>query len=283
MWAIFHGTDQLDPTLQANVGALDVVYFCYMANKNAKTSNPTSRKKKIITWVIAVGLAVLLLTPFVNSYTLRKSLESESKTQLAESYSGFVHDSEKFIDTTSQTLQVPPNISYSATYTTCYTDHDDSGWFATDYNYNCLLVRYAFLEVPSDSTLQRTVEQQAEPSSIGSSSDFFGNIYELYTYGDKFESVFPGTRDLPIRLLVVMKGTYSDVNDVLDVGVVSSLDTVVSYAERDATANRKLVESSGEISLDPQKTYVVLHYEKAYLERDIGCRMPSFIFCESPI
>ena len=85
-------------------------------------------------------------------------------------------------------------------------------------------------------------------------------------------------------MFIVKDNTYEDAREVTTVGMIAfDSAPVVAYASDEALENRQLLEQVGDYTLDSRKTYVVLEYSNQYFVKDIGCRIPSIIFCESPI
>jgi len=255
-----------------------------MANQQNRTQ--LSKTKKILLWVASIiGLVAALLfsIPVVQSFTLRMSLESESKQTLSKTKSQLQNSLNERVNAMALQLGAAPSATYAATYNSCYTDHSDSGWFANNYNYNCILTKFAFFEVKNPSALLETVNATAKPASVerhAIDNDYYGNIYILSVDSNIVGS---NINDLPYNLYIVKENTYSNVKKVLAIPAVSSNDRVVSYASEQEIANRAILEKSGSHSLDTKNTYIIFQSSEHYFQKDIGCRMPSLIFCESPI
>lgn len=252
-----------------------------MVRRNIFSLKQLTKTKKITLGMILVALVIVgasFLLPLARSYSLRY----ESNRELKENRSQIDDAINQYTTSTARVLGVGPAARFTITYNSCYTDHDDSGWIANNYNYNCLVTDFKFFEVKKDSELMAAIKRGAEPSRQSSSvnTEYYGDVYSLnIRYSEKYE----GIHELPNSVKIVMPNTYRDVKEVLSLGVVSNNPIVVAYANADAVANRVLISQKGSEALDPKKTYIVLQYGYEYFHKDIGCRIPALLFCESPI
>jgi len=252
-----------------------------MVKQNLFSLKQLTKTKKITLGIILVAFIIVgtsFLLPLARSYSLRY----ESNKALKENRSQIDDAINQYTTSTARVLGVGPAARFTIAYNSCYTDHDDGGWIANNYNYNCLVTDFKFFEVKNDSELMAAIKRDAELSQRGNSSntEYYGNVYSLnISYNKKYD----GMKDLPNSVKIVMPNTYTDVREVLSLGVVSNSPTVVAYASADAIANRVILNQKGSEALDPKKTYIVLQYGYEYFHKDIGCRIPALLFCESPI
>lgn len=273
-----------------------------MANREVKSKKDTSLLRKIITWALTVvtaltAIALLLTVGFKIAQIIQKnSLISDLSNETSLSFKGqftkIKQEAKEYIDTTSSGLDLPEP-AYTATYDSCYTDHNDGGWFAINYNYKCLVTYAAVVEVPKDSTLEPIINQFARPGSEKFSytdDRFYGKLYYLDKYGNTRTGLLESNPTilelLPYDLPIIKENTYTSAPEVLAIDFVAyggSDAHVVAYAQQDAQNNRKLIETTGNKSLDPEKTYIILQYDKQHFDKNIGCQIPEFIFCNSPI
>ena len=245
-----------------------------------------TKTNKILVWTIAIVIilaAIFFLVPLAQSLLLRASLKLESDQALVENQSRIQNEADEYIKTTARKIGTDSQAVYSATYNSCYIDHSDRGWIANNYNYNCLINIFAFFEVNNGSDLLKTIDQYAKPASMNyqsSNSDYFGEIFILDTLSD---TTLSDTEDLPYVFDIVKSDTYTDVRDVLDIRYVNRSNGVVAYASDEAFANRSLLNQSGDQKLNSEKTYLILRSSDQYFHKNIGCKQPTIIFCNSPI
>lgn len=257
-----------------------------MADRNPNLKNQSTKTNTIILWVISIIIilaVILFLVPIAQSYLLRASLKSESNQALSENQSTIQDKADRYIKITAHKLGANSQAVYSVIYNSCYVDHSDSGWIASNYNYKCLITHFAFFEINDGSDLMKTIDQYAEPAlrrSVSDSRNYYGKIYTLST---GFSEALTNIEDLPFRVDVVKRNTYSNVQDVLKVGTVNNSPHVVAYANDEALANRLILDQQGVQTLDSKKTYILLNSGDEYFHKDIGCRLPTLIFCDSPI
>jgi len=245
-----------------------------------------SRKKKVTLWLVAIIMVIaifLIIVPLVQSTILRVSLGSKSKETLKHNEVSLQSSLDDRITLMAEALGAGRNVTYDVTYDSCYVDHNDSGWFANSYNYKCILTKYGFYAVGDSTELRKFVELNAEPANqdIGTGSlDYYG---KLYVINPEYKAVNPGVVDLPYEVYVVKDHTYANAKDVLAIGAVAHNLNVVAYASSMENTNRSVLREHGSQKLNTDQTYVVLQASEEYLHKDIGCRIPSILFCESPL
>lgn len=252
-----------------------------MVKRNIFSIKQLTKTKKITLGIISVVIifvGISFLLPLAKSYFL----SHESNEELTKNRSQIDDSINRYTTSTARSLGVGPTATFKIMYNSCYTDHNDSGWVANNYNYNCLITNFTFFEVKNNSSLMTAIKNDAQPSDRFNSSntEYYGKVYSLdIGYREEYE----GMQNLPSSVNIVMPNTYTNVKDVLALGAVSNDLTVVAYADADATANRLVLSQEGREVLDSRQTYIVLQYSYEYFHKDIGCRIPALLFCESPI
>lgn len=257
-----------------------------MADQNKNSKKQFTKKNKIILWITSIFIILVVisfLVPLAQSHLLRASLKSESSQALAESQASIKYKVDGYVKTTAQKLGTNPAAVYSITYNSCYTDTSDSGWVANNYNYNCLITMFAFFEVNDGSALMKAIDQHARPALQEGDSDYSDYYGEIYTLNTGLDETLANIEDLPFKVDIVKSNTYANVQEVLTVGTMNNSLDVVTYANDEAAANRSVLDQQGAQTLDTRKTYIVLKSGDEYFHKDIGCRLPTLMFCESPI
>jgi len=251
------------------------------AKKVNQKKQPTKANKIIlrIVMIIVILVAIVAAISFAQTPILRISLTAESNKALSNSQTQIETAANEYIKQTALKLGVNSTPVYSVVYDSCYTDHNDSGWTATSYNYKCFISNFAFFEVEDDSVLKKAITQYAKPGSEISYS-YDGEIYTLYPTDSE---AYATLKDMPSKVSVVKNNTYANVQDVLKVGAVSYNMNVVTYANTEAISNREVLKEQGAQSLDVDKTYIVLESAKHYFQKSVGCRIPNILFCSSPL
>lgn len=249
-----------------------------MPVKKMRSKKQLTKMSKITLGIILI-IVILATISLAQAPILRTSLTSESNKALRDNQAQIEASTDEYLKKTALKLAVNSDAVYSVVYDSCYTDHNDSGWTVTSFNYKCLITNFAFFEVDDGSVLKEVITQYAKPGSNLSHS-YDGEIYTLYPTNSE---IYATIKDLPYRVSVVKSNTYSNVRDVLKVGAVSYDMNVITYANNEAINNRIALNEQGTQNLNVKKTYIVLESGKHYFQKTIGCRIPNILFCSSPI
>lgn len=257
-----------------------------MADRNVKSKRQFTKANKVGLWIVSIVIflaVVSFLVPLAQSYLLRVSLTSESKQALTENQPSIQGKANAYLKMTAQKLGANPAAVYSIAFNSCYTDHSDSGWVANSYNYSCLITNFAFFEVNDGSTLIKAIDQYARPALREGGSDNSNYYGKIYTLNTGFDETLANIEDLPFVVDVVKNNTYTNVQEVLTLGTVNNSPNVVAYANDEAIANRSILDQRGTQTLGTRKTYIVLKSGEEYFRKDVGCRVPTLMSCNSPI
>ncbi len=100
----------------------------------------------VVVGIIAVFILINVVLHFYDKSTLRGRLDREASIVLKNDMGALNKKHQKNLQEFYKLAGtvVRPEPVYSASYDICYADHNDSGWFVTNYNYACLLSRVDF-------------------------------------------------------------------------------------------------------------------------------------------
>ena len=255
------------------------------------------RLRLTLLWAAAVvaSLATVLLLGLVLRATIANqhsaNLKKELATQTKDARTSSIADSDvthrQILTLLADATTLNNEPVYSAVYDTCYSDHNDSGWFPVNYNYRCRMSYVDIFEAEISPALQTRVASRA--NDYDSSSANLWDMYYPISVEDLAEPTAPlGNRDLDIRgtsrLKVAVPLPIPSINiRELANSKAMVFSSVVAYAANEAHAHKTLVSEHSSSDLDPAKTYVIVSWDNEYFKRDIGCAFGKVILCRSPL
>lgn len=255
------------------------------------TLQTTSKILLVIGWTLRVIFIVIILAAVstvvyfkliapVLKDTNRTELQSQLPVEATEVFNEHkVSIDEKHqqnIEQFKQLFQTQSNPVYSVSYNMCYTDHNDAGWTIINYNYHCQVSYVDFYET---SLLHEKITSDIASYSFyngGDLYDFIGIDMLLNTDESSKSSIRNN------HVFITKTGVSTDAREFIDKETLTFVD-IVSYATREAYDNRKILNESGNRTVDIQKRYLIFSDSNKYFTKNIGCAPGSLIFCESPL
>lgn len=264
---------------------------------NAQPKTWQKRLRLTTLWVAAVvaSLVAVLLLCLVLRATIANqhsaNLKKELATQTKDARTSGIADSDVThrqiltLLTDATTLNNEP--VYSVVYDTCYSDHNDSGWFPVSYNYRCRVSYVDIFETEISPALQTRVASRTD--DYDSSNTNLWDMYFPVSVEDLAKPTVPlGNRDLDIRDASRLKAAVPLPIPSIDIRELANskaivFSSVVAYAANEAHAHKTLVSEHSGGDFDPAKTYVIVSWDNEYFKRDIGCAFGKVILCRSPL
>ena len=250
---------------------------------------------RVILWVLGViggiilAIILFLLIRYVvvkiNADQLQKQLTSDVSVIQPEAKQLADKEHQEIIDLLIDKTTLAGQPIYSASYDGCYTDHNDSGWFANSYNYRCALSYVDIIEVNLPDSLKQRITKKAEVPRQEEPKPW--ELYEHLSVSDLLESEHQTSQAermklYEIRLLSPIPLESIDIKQVAS-SESALFNSVVAYASRDAYDNRTLISQTQNSELDPDKDYLIASWDSRYFDRNIGCAWPQIVFCTSPL
>lgn len=212
--------------------------------------------------LVAAALGYFVVAPAVQRAILPGQLDREAGRAYAQISAGADADRQRATAQIAGVLGRQP--VYSAVYDLCYTDHRDGGWIVLSYVHHCSVAYVDFFEVADGDRLQPPQDRR-------------GRFWRL-SGTDYPAALGAAAGDLPLYLGQHLAG---DPGELIDAALL--VRNVVAYASSDAFDQRKLIRQTEGVTLDPQRTYLVLTQQQDYFRKDIGCAYGTVLFCESPL
>lgn len=240
--------------------------------KATPKKSPNTRKRpswKVI--VLTIGILIvsyIFVLPFLQKMYLRFTLSLAAQGEYQKIKESSAAKLAEVRKEKQDILQLSDPV-YSAVYNLCYTDHNDSGWFANSYNYKCTLSYLDVYETTAVATPDKPYYNES-PAKV-----------KYISYDEYLRLMQLPARQTPSGYFRITTESIRSIDEVLNDSVTPN--GVIAYAVYDAAQNRKLISERGSRTLDPQKRYVIIALGDEYMGKNIGCASNSFIFCESPI
>lgn len=250
---------------------------------------------RVILWVLGViggiilAIILFLLIRYVvvkiNADQLQKQLTSDVSVIQPEAKQLADKEHQEIIDLLIDKTTLAGQPIYSASYDGCYTDHNDSGWFANSYNYRCALSYVDIIEVNLPDNLKQRITKKAEVPRQEEPKPW--ELYEHLSVSDLLESEHQTSQAermklYEIRLLSPIPLESIDIKQVAS-SKSALFNSAVAYASQDAYDNRTLISQTQNSELDPDKDYLIASWDSRYFDRNIGCAWAKIVFCTSPL
>ncbi|MGI6612665.1 MAG: hypothetical protein ACOX0Z_03805 [Candidatus Nanosyncoccaceae bacterium] len=238
--------------------------------KSPSKKLPVKLKPLLISllWLV---LFIFLVVPTIQKSILQYQLSHRSKSAFDKSLS-LAENRHREDQADKQVLLNLGQPVYSAAYDMCYSDHDDSGWFAYNHNFKCQISFLDFYEVPP--------LENPDKSSIF--YDSFNKTIRMWYREYLKEIGRPDYEKAPIDSFEITTDSVTSVDEVLKYNQMLA-DGVVAYASFDADYNKKLIKESGSRQLNPGKRYAALVFSYPYFKQKLGCAIPKILFCDNPL
>ena len=235
--------------------------------------------------VAVLGLIIRAVVVNANSKRLKKELTSQVEDARPSALTTSNTKHQDILDFLSRSTTLNDEPVYSVVYDSCYSDHNDSGWFANSYNYRCVLSYVDIFEADISEELRAKVRTKTERFEQTDK-----DIWDMYHYTSVLDLVKPSTlltyNDLEPypRLEASIPLPLPSVN-IRELATSRAIlfNSIVAYAAREAHDSKLLVSERGSADFDPAKTYVIVSWDNRYFDRNIGCAFGRIVFCDSPL
>lgn len=271
-----------------------------MKNKTSARPNKQSktwqrRLRLTLIWIGAVigsiivaiilGLLVRDVVASINSTNLKKELTLQTEEALLDAINESDIKHQEVLDFLLNSTTLVGEPVYSATYNSCYSDHNDSGWFANSYNYRCTLSYVDILEADISDELQARITNQVERFEQTDK-----NLWDMYQHISILDLAKPSTpitykdTDGYHNLQAAIPLPINSINiKELATSRAILFNSVVTYATRETDDSKVLLSERDNDEINPEKIYVIVSWDNRYFDRNIGCAFGKIIFCESPL
>ncbi len=267
------------------------------SDSKSKPRPKTWRQKllRVILWILGIIGGITLATMLflfvryvvinINADQLQKQLTSDVAAIQPEAKQLADKEQREIIDLLIDKTTLVGQPVYSASYDGCYTDHNDSGWFAVSYNYRCALSYVNIIEVNMPDSLKQRITKKAEVPRQEEPAPW--ELYEHVSVNDLLDSSESPSQDQRTKLYEVRLLSPIPLESVDIKQIASSqhamFSSAVTYAARDAHNNRALISETENGELNPDKDYLIATWDSRYFDQNIGCAWAKIVFCTSPL